>query len=487
MTGWGVSGHEVNGVPRFAVFTFAQPIGGGPGTTLTVRLRFDSRHAEHTLSQFRLSLTTVDEPALGAAALPKEALAALTTSETARTEEQRDTLARHYRSVAPELEDARRELKAKQDRLTEIKAAIPYTLVTRAVEPREIRVLPRGNFLDLSGDVVTPNTPEVLPALNVTGRRPTRLDFAKWLMAPENPLPARVTMNRTWELFFGTGLSKVLDDVGTRGEWPTHPELLDWLSVEFHESGWDLKLMIRLMVTSATYRQSSLVTDELRRVDPYNRLYARQSRRRLDAEFVRDNALSIAGLLSQKIGGRSVFPYQPDGYFANCNTFGGYLSWDTDHGEDQYRRGLYTYWKRSFLHPSMLALDAPSREECVADRVVSSTPMQALTLLNDPTYVEAARVFAERILRECDGDAAARITWAYRRALSRAPLPEELEILGALCAEHARQYASDSEAAKAFLTVGIAPVPEEIDPVELAAWTSVARTILNLHEAITRT
>jgi hypothetical protein len=360
-------------------------------------------------------------------------------------------------------------------------------MITVAVEPREVRILPRGNFLDLSGEVVTPATPHFLPQMQSKDRRLNRLDLAEWLVSRDNPLTARTVVNRYWKMFYGTGLSKVLDDLGARGEGPTHPDLLDWLAAEFMDSGWDLKHMVRLMVTSSTYRQSSLATPELRSVDPYNRLYARQSVYRFPAEFVRDNALVASGLFSDKIGGPSVFPYQPDGYYVDTNTFAEPARWLTSPGEDQYRRGLYTFWKRSFLHPSMLAFDAPTREECTAERVVSNTPLQALALLNDPSYVEASRAFAERILREGGATAPERITFAYRHALGRAPATPEIEALVALCGKHTAEYRQDLEAARKAVAVGQAPVPDDIDAAELAAWTSVARVILNLHETITRT
>ncbi|MBI2432366.1 MAG: DUF1553 domain-containing protein [Candidatus Hydrogenedentes bacterium] len=256
--------------------------------------------------------------------------------------------------------------------------------------------------------------------------------------------------------------------------------------MEFQESGWDIKHLVKLMVSSAVYRQSSAPRKDLEDRDPYNRLLARQTRFRLEAEFVRDNALAVSGLLSPKIGGRSVFPYQPDGYWDNCNTFTGPLIYTTDQGEDQYRRGLYTYWKRSFLHPSMLAFDAPTREECTAVRVNSNTPLQALTLLNDPTYVEAARVFALRIWREGGAEVSDRIAWAYRQTLSRAPNDQESLVLANLYAKHRSEFAADPHAAESFDQIGQAALPADIAPAELAAWTSIARVILNLHETITR-
>lgn len=295
---------------------------------------------------------------------------------------------------------------------------------------------------------------------------------------------ARVVVNRLWKQFFGIGLSKVAEDLGSQGEWPVYPELLDWLACEFMDSKWDVKHMVRTIVLSRTYRQASTASKQLQERDPANRTLARQSRFRLDAELVRDNALSFAGLLVPRIGGPSVKPYQPDGYWENLNF--PTRTWVADTGESQYRRGLYTWWQRSFLHPSLLAFDAPSREECAADRNRSNIPQQALVLLNDPTYVEAARAFAARILKEGGGDTPERLTWAWRQALQRAPREDEVQVATALLEKHKTQYAHDTQAAGAFLKVGFAPAPPDVAPAELAAWTSVARVILNLHETVTR-
>jgi hypothetical protein len=253
-----------------------------------------------------------------------------------------------------------------------------------------------------------------------------------------------------------------------------------------HDSAWDIKRLLKLIVMSNTYKQSSQATKALRERDPLNLLLARQSRFRLDAEMVRDNALSISGLLSRKIGGRSVRPYQPAGYWDHCNTFAGPLIYDQDKGEDLYRRGLYTYWKRTFLHPSLLAFDAPTREECTVDRPRSNTPLQALVLMNDVTYVEAARAFAERIVKEGGATSEERLHFAFQRAVARRARPQEITALTALLQRHREEYAADKAAVDGLLKVGDYVASREIDPAELAAWTSVARVILNLHETITR-
>jgi hypothetical protein len=347
-----------------------------------------------------------------------------------------------------------------------------------------VRVLPRGNWLDSSGEVVAPGVPEFMGALQTGDRRATRLDLAKWLVARENPLTARVFVNRLWMLFFGVGLSKRLDDLGGQGEPPVHPELLDWLAVEFMEGGWNVRRIVRKMVTSAAYRQTSKPSKELRERDPDNRLVARQSRWRLDAELVRDTALAVSGLLVRTIGGPSAKPYQPKGYWFHLNF--PKREWQNDAGDGQHRRGLYTWWQRTFMHPSLMAFDASSREECCAERTRSNIPQQALVLLNDPTYVEAARVFAQRIVAHAPAEPRARVAWAFREALSRRPAEDEVGVLADLYAKHVAKYRVEKESALAAVSVGQAPAAKDGDVAELAAWTSVARALLNLHETITR-
>jgi Protein of unknown function (DUF1553)/Protein of unknown function (DUF1549)/Planctomycete cytochrome C len=415
--------------------------------------------------------------------LPKPVIDALKAEAEKRTDAQKKALAQHYRdSVAPETESLRKELTAATAKRDEFNKTIPTTLVSMTAAPRTIRVLPRGNWLDETGEVVQPAIPEFLGTLG-KAERATRMDLAKWMVSPDNPLTARVFVNRLWKIAFGQGLVRNMDDFGTQGTPPTHPELLDWLASEFVGTGWDVKGMLKLMVMSNAYRQSSAVAKDVRDRDPANAWLARQNRFRLDAEFVRDAALATAGLLTTKVGGPSSKPYQPAGYWAYLNF--PQREWQADKNEDQYRRGLYAYWCRSFLHPSLAAFDAPSREECTNERPRSSTPIQALVLLNDPTYVEAARVLAAAILK--DGSSTAdRINAAYRRTLSRTAKPEEMKILEALLQKHLDEFKEDPDGAKKLLAVGIAPLPSGIETAELAAWTSVARAILNSHEAVTR-
>jgi Protein of unknown function (DUF1553)/Protein of unknown function (DUF1549)/Planctomycete cytochrome C len=401
-----------------------------------------------------------------------------------RSPAQGQALAAYYRSIAPELASVRKQLADLLRQKDQLNKTIPTSLVSIAVNPRVMRVLPRGNWLDDSGTIVAPAVPASLGPLPVKDGRATRLDLAQWLVGRDNPLVARVFVNRLWKLLFGQGIVKTLDDFGAQGAWPTHPELLDWLAIEFRDSGWNVKHLIRLMVLSATYRQSSAANESLRQRDPYNSLLARQARFRLDAEMVRDNALAVSGLLAREVGGPSVKPYQPAGYWAMLNF--PVREWQKDQGENLYRRGLYTYWCRTFPHPSLVAFDAPSREECAVERPRSNTPLQALVLLNDPAYVEAARAFAERIMRKGGDTPEQRIRFAYRQALCRDAQPEERRLLGSVVRKHLQQYTADQQAAASLLHVGDRPVPKDLALPELAAWTSAARVVLNLHETIMR-
>ncbi|MDB6123343.1 MAG: Protein of unknown function (DUF1553)/Protein of unknown function (DUF1549)/Planctomycete, partial [Pedosphaera sp.] len=359
------------------------------------------------------------------------------------------------------------------------------TLVTMAVEPSETRVLGRGNWQDNSGEIVEPAVPHFLPQVAKTdGKRLTRLDLAKWLVSKENPLTARTMVNRTWKQFLGAGISPVVDDLGAQGEWPTHPELLDWLAVEFMDSGWDMKHMVKLMVMSETYRQSSNPSPKIHEIDPANRLLASQSPRRLEAEFVRDNALFISGLLNQDIGGPSAHPYQPAGYYANIQF--PERDYHADQDEREYRRGLYNHWQRTFLHPMMANFDAPSREECTAIRNVSNSPQQALTLLNDPSFVEAARTFAGKIISTATKDDGQRVDLVYQKALARPVKPAERQSLAKFLKAQREYYNAHPEDAKKLMRVGLAPEPRVASDAELAAWTQVCRVVLGLHETITR-
>jgi hypothetical protein len=477
--GWGIL--PETGKAHQAILELSEPIKLVEGDQLVVEMQFNYGGA-HSIGRFRLAATSsyflARKPMLNLPAQDEVDLLALEK----RDDEQEKKLFARFKTAAPELASLRKEIadaKAEQDKFV---ATLPRVLVSMAAEkPRTVRILPRGNFLIETGEIVEPALPGYLKK---SEGKLNRLDLANWLVSRENPLTARVFVNRLWKQFFGIGLSKVLDDLGSQGEPPSNPELLDYLASEFMDSGWDIKHMVRLIVASQTYKQISIPSKDLRARDPYNRDVAVQGRWRLDAELVRDNALAISGLLVSKIGGPSVKPYQPDGYWENLNF--PVRKYEASTGEDQYRRGLYTWWQRSYMHPSLLAFDAPTREECAAERNRSMIPQQALVLLNDPTYVEASRAFAARILKEAGSDIEARIRWAWRQALCRQPTADEFGVMTSLVKKHLDEYSKDDAAAKELLKVGNPPKPEGANDAELAAWTNVARAIFNLYETMTR-
>ncbi len=353
-------------------------------------------------------------------------------------------------------------------------------------KPRDTFVLGRGQY-DNPGEKVTPGVPGFLPPLP-PGVPPNRLGLAKWLVDPGNPLTARVAVNRAWQNAFGTGIVKTAEDFGTQGEPPSHPELLDWLATEFVRTGWDVKRLERLIVTSATYRQSSRATPEMAESDPENRLLARGPRFRLPAEEIRDNALAASGLLNDQIGGPSVYPYQPKGLWEEMAFGEGFTAqtYVQSTGADLYRRSMYTLWKRTVPPPALTTFDAPDREKCTARRSRTNTPLQALVLLNDPTYVEASRALAERAITQAGKDPTKRIDYVFRLATARAPQPQERQVLMAIEKQELAEYQHDKASALKLLAVGDSKYNAKLDPVELAAWTTVASTVLNLDETITK-
>ncbi|HEX3726061.1 MAG TPA: PSD1 and planctomycete cytochrome C domain-containing protein [Pirellulales bacterium] len=480
-TGWAIAPQP--GREHAAVFQVQTPSDAHDAVLV---LELVQHHGDgHNLGRFRISATAAPRPVRANDGLPQPILDILAVDPAARTPEQRQSLAAHYRSIAPLLAAARGELAAAESAKAEYLKTVPTTLVSMTVAPRTMRVLPRGNWLSDAGEVVEPALPAFLPPMQRAAERATRLDLARWLVSSDNPLVARVLVNRLWKLVFGQGLVKTLDDFGSQGAAPAHPQLLDWLACELVDRGWNVKHMLKLMVMSTTYRQSSAASAAARQIDPENKWLAHQAHYRLDAEMIRDNALAVSGLLSLKIGGASAKPYQPRGYWSHLNF--PVREYEADHGENLYRRGLYTYWCRTFLHPSLSAFDAPTREECAVERPRSNTPLQALVLLNDPTYVEAARVLARRIATEGGGSTQDRLRWAYRQVLSREPDGQEMVILSGLWEKHRTAYAADPAAAEHLTSIGEATANQGLDRAELAAWTSVARILLNLHETINRT
>lgn len=422
--------------------------------------------------------------------LPQEVRDALAVSVDARNEAQRSAVRNYFRQhVSDELKPRFDELARLRARQTELDKIVPTVMVMREMpQPRDTFMLIRGQY-DKHGEKVLPGVPACLPTL-ASGAPANRLGLAQWLIAAEQPLTARVIVNRFWQMLFGTGLVKTAEDFGSQGERPSHPELLDWLAVEFRESGWDVKHLVRLMAQSATYRQSSAVTPELLAKDPENRLLARMSRLRLPAETIRDQALAAGGLLDPRIGGASVSPYQPPGLWEELMSREDGANWSAQtyvqsHGADLYRRTMYTFWKRTCPPPTLSTFDAPDREVCTVRRARTNTPLQALILMNDPTYVEAARKLAERVLGQASG-VDERLAQMFRLVLARMPKSREAAVLRRILDEQIAKFRDDTEAALKLLSVGESSRDERIEPAELAAWAAVASVVLNLDEAVTR-
>jgi mono/diheme cytochrome c family protein len=383
-------------------------------------------------------------------------------------------------------EQARKTIQAELDAIKPRKVMISKQRAPEKFRP--VRFLARGNWADESGEIMKPAIPSFMGELDVEGTA-TRLHLAKWLTKLEQEggigeLNARVMVNRLWYLMFGEGLTTSLGDFGGQGVPPSHPELLDRLAIEFIDSGWDIKAMLKQMALTRTYRLSSEPTEELLRVDLNNEFFARQSQRRLPAEMIRDNALLVSGLLVDQLGGESARPYQPVGYYMHLN----FPKRKYKQHEDlnQWRRGVYMHWQRQFLHPMLKAFDAPSREECTAKRPISNTPLAALVMLNDPSFVEASRSFAQRVLTQAEGDDRAKLDWATMQILSRKTSDKEAELILGLLNENRKAFAESPASAEQLITVGLSPRDEKLDQVEHAAWTEVCRVLLNLHETITR-
>ncbi|MBI3208022.1 MAG: DUF1553 domain-containing protein [Candidatus Solibacter usitatus] len=415
--------------------------------------------------------------------------AILSTPAAKRSKDQKDRLKEYFLSTVapPEWRKAHaegKELRAAMDALN--RNIVTSMVMTELPKPRETFVLGRGDYRNRT-EKVTPAVPASLPPLPA-GAPANRLGLAKWLVDPSHPLTARVAVNRFWQMYFGSGLVETSEDFGSQGAPPTHPELLDWLATHFVESGWDVRAMQRLLVTSATYRQTSQSSPEMVERDPRNRLLARMSRFRLPAETVRDNALAIGGLLNRTVGGKSVFPYQPGGLWEEM-AYGDVFTAQTyvqSHGDDLYRRSMYTFWKRTVPPAQMSVFDAPDREKCAARRARTNTPLQALVLMNDPTYLEAARALAEKVMVTAGRDANSRIRLAFQMAAARAPDARELKLLSQLAVRQQQAYRSHPETARKLITAGERKPAAALDPSELAAWTTVTSAILNLDEVITK-
>ena len=486
-TGWAVGAHIAEGQKgtRRAAFMLEKPVDLEKSDSLEVTLHYRSQHVSHSIARFALSVTSADHAGLEDPLGPSnEVLAAFNSSK--RTPKQNQLLKDYYFSISPEVLIQKSKLRSLEAELKKVEEGMRKMLVSEALEkPRMTRVLSRGNWMDETGDVVQPAVPEFLQKgmWDVKGRA-SRLDLANWILHEQNPLTSRSTMNRVWRLFFGRGLSPSVKDLGGQGEVPSHPKLLDWLAADFRDGGWDMKRMVKKIVISEAYRQKSEMSSFLREKDPSNDLLARQGRWRVEAEFVRDAALEIAGLLNnEKLGGESVKPYQPPGFWQHLNF--PKKQWKQSQGGDLYRRSVYTFWCRTFPHPSMVAFDAPSREECTAERPRSNIPQQALAMLNDPIFVEAARVFGARIVNH-KGTVQEKAAWAMKEAFSREGTAEEVSLLVKVYQSQAKKFKSDPGAASAFLSTGEWPSEGSVPAHEAAAWGQVGRVILNAYETTSR-
>ena len=390
--------------------------------------------------------------------------------------------------AAPEaLRTANVELRMLRAQKADFEKQIPTAMVMSELKtPRETFILGRGDYRNKT-EKVEPGVPAMLPPLPKDAPL-NRLTLAKWLVQPSHPLTSRVAVNRFWQMYFTAGIVKTQEDFGVQGEAPVHPGLLDWLATEFVRTGWDVRAMQRLIVTSATYRQDSKVTAEMLDKDPENRLLARGPRSRLPAELIRDTALAASGLLNGEIGGPSVLPYQPKGLWEEMAFGEGFSAqaYEQSHGKDLYRRGMYTFWKRTVPPASMSTFDAPDREKCTARRALTNTPLQALVLMNDPTYVEASRALAQRALTEGGRDDDSRVAYIFRLATARHPSGKETGVLKDMLKRRRTEFARDRQAAIKLLTVGESPRDKKLDAAELAAWTTVSSVILNLDETITK-
>jgi hypothetical protein len=488
--GWAVDGNTRR-EPNRALFLTSSPIPVPPDATLTVRL-VHTTLGKHQIGRFKINLTQAPPETVtldGDGAAPQDIRAILALAPDQRDAKQKARLTAFYRAgFDSPVKRADTALASARKRHTQFEASLPDVMVMKELpEPRTAHILIRGQY-DKPGDAVTAATPAILPPLP-DGAKRDRLALARWLVSPEHPLTARVWVNRQWERFFGLGLVKSSENLGVQSDPPSHPELLDWLATEFMGSGWNMKHLQKLIVMSATYRQTASRThlpSGLPAQDPENRLLARGPRQRLSAEVIRDQALAISGLLDPKIGGPSVRPYMPQGVWDETSVYGDLRNYKPDVERGLYRRTLYTIWKRTAAPPTMLLFDSPSRETCTVKRARTNTPLQALALLNEVTYLEAARVFAQRMIQHGGTAPAERITWAFRQALSRPPDTRELTILTAGLQRHLARYQTAPAEASALLATGHAPLPPDLDPALLAAYTVTANVVLNLDELLNK-
>jgi hypothetical protein len=479
-TGWILDTTEENGA--FAYLALAMPIENASGMRLKTVLK-QTYGLKSTLHRFRVSTSSSEGPIR----VPEPTLRAiLAKSPESRTEMEKESLARYFRTIAKSLDDPRSRLAKLQKTHTDLLSSVSTTLVMKEREiPRETRIQLRGDF-QRTGEKVSPAIPALFRPEGERGPA-NRLELAEWLVDPSNPLTARVAMNRLWEQIFGRGLVETGEDFGTQGALPTHPELLDWLATEFVRSGWSMKAMRQLILSSATYRQSSKVSKELLEQDPYNTWLARGPRFRLDAEAIRDNALSVSGLLNPSMGGPSVFPYQPPGLWSINSPGYGLDDWKMSKLEDRYRRGLYTFWRKSNPYPAFVVFDAPQREYCTVKRARTNTPLQALNVLNDPVYEEASVALAARLLSASHAEGVEeKIAFAIRLCLAREATEFEIARLADLFQDSLKKYVEAPDLCAKVPRPERVSFQESWKPEEIAAWSVVANALLNLDEMLTK-
>lgn len=483
-SGWAVLNQSDMTITRHAVFTLAKPLPGGPGTKLIIKLLHESVHPLHNIGRFRLAVTSNAAPKLEVSnSEAKQLSAALEKPIKDRSDAEKKLVSDEFRKQEPAVKKLDAEVAATRKQLEEIDKQTVRTMIMKdRPKPRESYVLIRGSWdnPDKSA-LLQPTTLSCLPAVP-EGSPTNRLTLAKWLVAKDNPLTARVTVNRFWQQLFGQGLVTTTEDFGSQGERPTHPELLDWLAAEFVRSQWNTKALIKLIVMSETYQQSSASTTAQLEHDRFNFLLARGSRFRLTAHAIRDQALSHSGLLVEKLGGPPVMPYQPAGVWSDLSL--GKIEYQRDTGENLYRRSLYTFWRRSVAPTTFF--DVASRQICKLRPSRTNTPLHALTLLNDTTYVEAGRKFAERVIKEGGDDSTARLQYAFRTATSRHATDKESQQLQAIYQNVSASLKSDPAKASQLLAIGESPADKSIEPVELAAYATMMSLLLNLDEVITK-
>lgn len=482
--------------PQHITLTLAEPLIPGDTPYLTTELLFNRGNGASPARFQVAALTGYDD----GSPHPTDVTNILSADSSLRTEDQWKRVTEYFHTVCEQKALIRHQIRNLEERHAVLTKKHPVLVMNTAAKPRVTHVLDRGVY-SAPMDAVTPGTPAALPPLatsadfdlasgTFTDRPANRLDLARWMVREDHPLTSRVAVNRLWEHFFGKALSAVSADIGSQGQWPSHPELLDWLAVDFRESGWDRKRMIKMLVTSETYRRSSDATAEQLAQDPRNEWLARGPRFRLTAEQIRDQALAFGELLVPRIGGPSVNPYQPGDLWRQVSHYGSSpataQTFVQDHGEKLHRRSLYTYWKRTLPPVNLAVFDAPNREVCSIGRIPTNTPLQALVTLNDTQFVEAARAFAQRLLEDNHADDAARLQHAFLTVTARPPVGEEINTLLATLQREREHYQANKAAAEAFLGIGESPRHVSLPPAEYAAWTQITTLLINLSETLTK-